>query len=162
RAANSDYERLFRQRIGAPLKLKSTMMTIDAASQPRVAQGYEESRGKLAPAKPWTFRYSSVLAGAGGLRSTARDLTRFLPANVGPFEAPLLPTLADAQSERASGSSADADVGLGWHRRTLGDRIVVWHNGGTGGFHSYIAFDPVARNGVVVLSNSTGDIDDLG
>jgi hypothetical protein len=38
----------------------------------------------------------------------------------------------------------------------------VWHNGGTGGFHSFCGFDPVSRTGVVVLANSTEDIDDIG
>ena len=39
---------------------------------------------------------------------------------------------------------------------------MVWHNGGTGGYHSFIGFDPKARRGVVVLSNSANDIDDIG
>ncbi|MBK8314592.1 MAG: DUF3471 domain-containing protein [Acidobacteria bacterium] len=39
---------------------------------------------------------------------------------------------------------------------------IVWHNGGTGGYHSFIGFDKKKRRGVVVLSNSTNDIDDIG
>ena len=40
---------------------------------------------------------------------------------------------------------------------------MVWHNGQTGGFHSYIGLDPKARVGVVVLADTaTGRIDDLG
>jgi len=38
----------------------------------------------------------------------------------------------------------------------------VWHNGGTGGYHSFIGFDKSKRLGVVVLSNSNNDIDDIG
>ncbi len=38
----------------------------------------------------------------------------------------------------------------------------MWHNGGTGGYHSFIGFDQKRRKGVVVLSNSTNDIDDIG
>jgi len=39
---------------------------------------------------------------------------------------------------------------------------AVWHNGGTGGYHSFIGFDPRRKIGVVVLSNSTLSIDDIG
>lgn len=31
----------------------------------------------------------------------------------------------------------------------------MWHNGGTGGFRSFIGFNAKAEKGVVVLSNST-------
>jgi CubicO group peptidase (beta-lactamase class C family) len=36
------------------------------------------------------------------------------------------------------------------------------HNGGTGGYRSFIGYDPARRAGVVVLSNSAGDVDDIG
>ncbi len=40
---------------------------------------------------------------------------------------------------------------------------MIWHNGQTGGFHSFAAFDRSRGTGVVVLSNSAvGAIDDLG
>ncbi len=42
------------------------------------------------------------------------------------------------------------------------NREIIWHNGGTGGFHSFVGFDKNKRIGVVVLSNSTNDIDDIG
>jgi CubicO group peptidase (beta-lactamase class C family) len=31
----------------------------------------------------------------------------------------------------------------------------VWHNGGTGGFGSFIGFGPDSGRGIVVLTNST-------
>ena len=30
---------------------------------------------------------------------------------------------------------------------------IIWHNGGTGDFNSYLGFDPVRNISVVVLSN---------
>ncbi|MFZ5831817.1 MAG: serine hydrolase domain-containing protein [Planctomycetota bacterium] len=52
-------------------------------------------------------------------------------------------------------------IALGWHYNA-GDG-VLWHNGQTGGYHSYLAIQPEADAGVVVLSNaSTGAIDRLG
>jgi len=41
-------------------------------------------------------------------------------------------------------------------------RGIVWHNGGTGGYHSFVGFDPDRRRGVVILCNTASDVDDLG
>lgn len=39
---------------------------------------------------------------------------------------------------------------------------VTWHNGGTGGYRTFIGFDAAHHNGVVVLSNSATSVDDIG
>jgi CubicO group peptidase (beta-lactamase class C family) len=53
-------------------------------------------------------------------------------------------------------------IGLGWFTSEIDGREVTWHNGGTGGFRSWIGFDRVAGRGVVVLSASDRDVDRLG
>ena len=53
-------------------------------------------------------------------------------------------------------------IGLGWHMTQNNDRIIIWHNGGTNGFTSYVGFDPDSKQGVVVLSNSMVLVDDIG
>jgi len=47
---------------------------------------------------------------------------------------------------------------------TSGGKTIVWHNGGTGGYRSFIGFNRAARTGVVVLSNAgtVAGIDDIG
>jgi hypothetical protein len=55
----------------------------------------------------------------------------------------------------------DARIAFGWHIRTK--EGIHWHNGQTGGYHSYLGLHPASGSGVVVLSNSaTGAIDELG
>jgi hypothetical protein len=53
------------------------------------------------------------------------------------------------------------DVGLCWQlRRGTG---IVWHNGQTGGYHSFVAFAPEKRVGAVLLCNSAAQhVDQLG
>ena len=43
-------------------------------------------------------------------------------------------------------------------------RDLIWHNGGTGGYRTFIGFDPIARIGIVVLSNAgtAAGPDDIG
>ena len=53
-------------------------------------------------------------------------------------------------------------IGLCWHILNKFGMEAIWHNGGTGGYRSFIGFNKKKRQGVVVLSNSANSIDDLG
>ena len=53
-------------------------------------------------------------------------------------------------------------IGLAWLQRRAFGTEIVWHNGGTGGYHSFIGFDPKTGDGAVVLHNSAASIDDIG
>jgi D-alanyl-D-alanine-carboxypeptidase/D-alanyl-D-alanine-endopeptidase len=50
-------------------------------------------------------------------------------------------------------------IGLAW---ITTDKGIVWHNGGTGGYKSFLGFRAGMRRGVVILSNTAMDADDLG
>jgi len=68
-----------------------------------------------------------------------------------------------AEPQFDAGAGGVMRIGLGWHIRQAPDgRRIVWHNGGTGGYHSWAGYDPTRRVGVVVLTNSTENIDDIG
>ena len=53
-------------------------------------------------------------------------------------------------------------IGLGWHMGKTKDDNYIWHNGGTGGCSSYMAFSPDKKIAVVVLSNSAESTDVVG
>jgi CubicO group peptidase (beta-lactamase class C family) len=53
-------------------------------------------------------------------------------------------------------------VGMGWHIRRTGDHDIVWHNGGTGGYRTWIGFGAARKIAAVVLTNSQQSADDLG
>jgi serine-type D-Ala-D-Ala carboxypeptidase/endopeptidase len=52
---------------------------------------------------------------------------------------------------------------LGFTRGSSSDREIVWHDGGTGGFRSFVGYDPKARVGVVAFSNAftVSGVDDI-
>lgn len=55
------------------------------------------------------------------------------------------------------------EVALGWLLdRTNKSNLVHWHNGATGGYHSWLGFVQDSECGVVVLSNSDHSVDDIG
>lgn len=146
--ANKDYEALVLARICKPLGMKDTLMTISPDIKLRLASGHN---GQLQPVPDWEF---NVLAGAGALRSTANDLMIFLAANIGLNESPLTPALKSMQTPRRPTPIPETQIGLGWNIRTKNGGTIVWHNGGTSGFASFVGFDPQRRTGVVVLSNT--------
>jgi CubicO group peptidase (beta-lactamase class C family) len=54
-------------------------------------------------------------------------------------------------------------MALGWHvDDLLFDKPVLWHNGGTGGYASYMAFLRDVPRGVVLLANSDREPDSSG
>ena len=159
RRAGMDYETLVRKRISEPLGMKSTTITLSDALKARLAVGHDR---ELARAANWDI---PTLAGAGALRSSANDLLELLAAFLGMKKTPLAPAMAATLQPRKPAGSPNLQVALGWHVLTTpGGGEIIWHNGGTGGYRSFMGFDPKARTGVVVLSNTftNGGVDDIG
>ena len=146
-AGAASLRELIRKRITGPLGMRSTDYWHES---PLLATGHD-SKGKAVP--HWDF---AVLSGAGALNSNAEDLLTYLDANIGKPRSRLELTMRDAQQPRRPVNAKGDAVGLGWQLRSRAGRTIVHHGGGTGGFQSYIGFDPVARAGVVVLGNSRG------
>jgi CubicO group peptidase (beta-lactamase class C family) len=152
--AGTDYESLIRSRITQPLSMPDTGITLSSSMEQRMATGHNEI---LAPVVNWEF---PTLAGAGALRSSANDMLTFLEAFLGYKESLLAPGMkAMLEVRRAAGQ---AKIGLGWLIYSNDGREIAWHNGGTGGFRSFVGYDPKMRNGVVVLSNASRGVDDIG
>jgi D-alanyl-D-alanine-carboxypeptidase/D-alanyl-D-alanine-endopeptidase len=154
--AGTDYETLVRTRIFQPLKMNNSSIKLTPEMQARLATGHNPA---LLPVPNWEL---PTLAGAGAIRSTVNDMLKFVAANLGLNKSPLLAAMQMAHQSRHETGVPDLEIGLNWHILKKFDTVVVWHNGGTGGYHSFIGFDPKARKGVVVLSNSANDIDDIG
>ncbi|MFF4445065.1 serine hydrolase domain-containing protein [Streptomyces sp. NPDC001502] len=156
RRAGTEYETLITREICAPLGMADTVVMVDATRSERSAQGHAR-RGR--PAAPW---HLADLAGAGGLHSTATDLVAFVRAQLdgGPAELAEAIRLSRAVEYRRS---SFAWVHLGWMAHRLhprqGAHLQIWHNGGTGGFSSFVGFDPEKRLAVIALGNTRRPVD---
>src|SRR5204863_2946365 len=154
--AGSDFESMIRSRITEPLGMPDTGITLSSSMKQRMATGHNSI---LAPVANWD---SLTLAGAGALRSSANDMLTFLEAFLGYKESPLAPAMkAMLEVRRPLGKTA---IGLAWFIYSTDGREIAWHNGGTEGFRSFVAYDPKERVGVVVLSNAStlSGVDDIG
>jgi len=87
-------------------------------------------------------------------------MMKYLAANMGIVDSPLAQAVELSQKLRYK--IGKNDIGLAWLTHNSLDGIIVWHNGGTGGFRSYIGFDKPKKRGVVVLANSQDNADEIG
>lgn len=158
RRAGTDYETLLRTRIATPLNMKDTWVMLPPGAKGRLAQGH------TAGLEPATNRDWRVLVGAGGLKSTTDDLLNFLGAELGYTKSPLDAALKTQLSVRRPTERPDRQVALGWHVNTSPVGDIVWHNGGTGGYRTFMGFIRETGVGIVVLSNvaTASGSDDIG
>ena len=148
------YEELLKQQILKPLKMSESTITFTEDMKSRLAQAHSNGR----EVKNWDI---PALAGAGAIRSSVHDMIKYLEANMGLKKTKLLSSMElshAARHDKANGMS----VGLGWHIRPSEDGDIIWHNGGTGGYRAFSGFIKETKTGVVVLTNSTASVDDIG
>ncbi|HEY4363921.1 MAG TPA: serine hydrolase [Bryobacteraceae bacterium] len=164
--AGTDYETLIRTRITGPLNMPDTGIALSPSMQQRMATGHT---AMLNPTPNWDL---PTLAGAGALRSSANDmltfLEAFLRARESDADSPLAAAMktmlevrrpmAQTPSAQTPASPAKGETGLGWIILSPHGREIAAHDGGTGGFRSWIGYDPSNRTGVVVLSNAATTI----
>jgi CubicO group peptidase (beta-lactamase class C family) len=150
-AASTTYRDLVRERIADPLGLATFYAPRDATElRPTALPGRSRS-GK--PREPWT---GEAIAPAGGLRATVGDM------------ATLTAALLDGSAPGAAALDPVADfsravrIGAAWITMAVDGRPVTWHNGGTGGFRSWLGLDRAAGTGVVVLSATGASVDRAG
>ncbi|MER7764277.1 serine hydrolase domain-containing protein [Streptomyces sp. NPDC097619] len=156
RRAGTPYGDLVRQVVCDPLGMADTVVEADGDRAARLAVGHDR-RGR--PVAPWRL---ADLAGAGALRGTAADLVSFVRAQYGPAPAGLAEAVALTRAGRhRTGPVSWAHLGWMGHRLhpRQGGHTQIWHNGGTGGFSSFVGFGPEERVAVVVLSNTQRPVD---
>jgi len=157
RAAGETYERLLRERVLEPLGMDQTGFDLAPPVNAPFAQGHGPD-GQPVPS--WDI---PTLAGAGALRSTTADLLVFAEANLGPAPAPVHEALDATHRIRIPDIAPGLSMAMGWLvNQRFPERPIVWHNGGTGGFHSFLGLDESGHRAVVVLTNGTESIDDIG
>ncbi len=149
-AAGMSYPELMRTRLFEPLGMTHTAIQ---TSDPLVAGGRTASG---LPARHWIF---DAYAPAGAAVSTAGDLATLATAllkGTAQGMAALHPTAATGQ--------ANTRIGTFWHSsRWQTGQTIVWHDGLTGGYSSYLGLDQRTGRAVVVLSDvGTPATTDLG
>jgi serine-type D-Ala-D-Ala carboxypeptidase/endopeptidase len=152
--ADTPYEQLLVERICIPLGMNDTRINLNEEQQKRLSLPYDMA---LKPTLNWDI---PALAGAGAIRSSVNDMIRFIKANLKKDDKPISPALRLSHMKRHAMEDG-LSMGLGWHLARDGE--TLWHNGGTGGYHAWLAISPEHKVGVVVLANTANmRLDEFG
>jgi serine-type D-Ala-D-Ala carboxypeptidase/endopeptidase len=147
-----DYATAIRTRILEPLGMSHTLVATGA----RIVKtsGGHDADGD--PVPHWSF---AALAGAGAIVSTPNDMLRYARANL-ESAGPLGAATILAQQPRGDAGGGGRRLGYAWVNDPDG---IVWHNGGTAGFRTFLGLDRAHDRAIVVFANGSLDaVDALG
>ena len=148
RKAGMSYEQLVKERILDPLGMADTKVTLTEEQTTKFAAGHDPVGEAVSH---WDIR---TLEGAGALRSTGKDMMKYLRANMGKIATPLDAAIERSQKMIMSFELESSKIGYGWISVKEHWSNVIFHDGGTGGFRSFIGFEPKMDRGLVLLINS--------
>ena len=141
------YEELLQYYIARPLHMSSTT-TDRNKTKGQLVTGLNK-KGK--PTDNWDL---SILTGAGSILSTAKDLAVFALSNFDENN-----SIFKHQHHKTFEANRFLSLALGWHilkvHKPPIDKFYS-HEGGTGGYRSFIGLDLSQKNGIVLLSNVSG------
>lgn len=139
------YEDLIQEYVCRPLGLLNTTTQPSSLQKERLTPGHSP-KGQIVP--NWDF---DALPGCGAIRSNVEDLLKFIEANLGKCDPRI--SLALNKTQECLFKKDNGWMGLGWRIYEIGGRTFHFHNGGTGGYVSFLVFDKARQFGVVLLSN---------
>jgi CubicO group peptidase (beta-lactamase class C family) len=153
RREGGGYELLIRRRILIPLGMTSTAVTLTPELERRLSPGHTRT---FARAPNWDL---PVLEGCAALKSDANDMLTFLAAELGYVQTPLSGAMGAMLKVRRPTDWGPQRQAIGWLVSQTGMGEIAHHEGETGGYRTYVAFDPNRRSGIVVLANAHTDVD---
>jgi len=150
--SNKGIEKLYRSRLTNPLKMTRTASQMTDRINETRAQGYSYHIETL----------NHVNSVWPAFKSSASDMLKYLGANLGLVKSELYPAMIAAHEIQSNQGLVHFQQAFGWWRDMADGKNIALHNGFTHGFRAFAAIDKNKKRGVVVLSNSSGYIDDIG
>jgi len=147
----TDYETILKEKVLYPLDLKNTIITLSEQNKENLVQHYQSSRyGNFTPMPLWDW---DVLAPAGALKSSAKDMALFI-AHCLELQKSSLTLLVNEQQTLFDVSMSQYKMGYGWLHLNYEGHSLYFHNGSTYQASSFIGFDKDHKVGVIILANT--------
>ena len=154
-----DWNTLLQRDLLDPLGMKESSYTAAAIkAAANHADGYRYTPDESVEV-PFSQLFPYDYGGAGDINSTIEDMARWVRLNLGngAFEAKRLVSTENLDMTRTPKVAINEKnaYALGWVISQTPNGTVVWHNGGTTSFGSYVGLQFDRNVGVIVLSNET-------
>lgn len=143
KVSGSTYDDLLKKYITGPLNMTETAAMLNPEQNGRFVDGHT-STGKKMP--HWD---TGVHEGAGAIKSSLYDMSLFVQANLNEDH----PLASAIQQSHTPVMIGDSTHHYAWFSDNISDQNILWHNGGTFGFSSYLAINKEQDIGIVLLSN---------
>lgn len=160
---NMTYEEAMIDLIAKELSMNSTIVHADETKKSKLAKGHNSfirigSFNIGRQSQYWDMH--DAMAGCGGIRSSGKDMMKYLEGMINQNL-----QFSELSKQPLLSINENRDIAMGWmiQDNIVENQKVIWHNGQTGGFNSYIGFTENQNKGVVILSNlATKDVLPLG
>lgn len=146
---NENYGSVIKKLITEPLGMSSTFIHVPADLMDNYAQGYSPT------GKPVRHYELNAWPAGGALRSTSRDMLKFLKANLDLEGPELLRNAMQLAQQGIFKVNENLTLSLGWQRFKKENLLIIDKNGGVPGFSSYIGMIPAKKMGIVILANKS-------
>ncbi len=150
---NKDFEDVMIDKITNSLGMDNTRVVFTPSMKKNLAKGHDNGE----EVENWDI---SGLTGAGGIRSSAVDMAKYVQANMGVIKSPLYDAMQWSHKKAYENENQKFKIGFTWHFDNDGE--IVQHGGATGGYRAFAGFVRGTQKGVVVLTNSTEGIGRIG
>ncbi len=148
------FEKIVNNFICAKAGMDATKQMLTKKDSSLFTQGYTET---IDVQGQWDFK---ALGAAGCLRSNADDMLKYAMLNLGSKDIVLQKAIE--LSHTSTFNQDGENIALNWFIRELGWGNVLFHNGGTGGYRSFLAINQSTKNAVIILSNTAVSNDNIG
>lgn len=150
----NSYAQVLREQVLRPLGLARTIVAMKGTPATKdLAPGH--ANGKRID--HWTF---DAAAPACALRSSVRELARFLSTCLAQPDGPMCVDLIETMKPLRK--TDIGFIGMGWGIAGESPHRTYSHSGGIGGYRSFLGFTPQNHRGVVILTNTVANVDELG
>jgi CubicO group peptidase (beta-lactamase class C family) len=162
--SDQSYASYIAQHVFAPLEMRHSFTSEEAARQAGLAEGY---RWLFGVPTPIVYPYSVAQMPAGFLIASAEDMAHFLIAqlNGGRFGNATILSREGVAAMQAPGvpvGNGQSTYGLGWRTGSLGGVPAISHAGDHPNMHTMVFIEPQGRRGAVLLFNSQNMLAQFG
>lgn len=138
------YEQLLKEKIFKKLDMRNTGIDDPNRKDANKAIGYEASITDFYV--PSSSINIGILAGAGGMYSTAPDLLKFMSGLT-------RHQLLNTANTKLLFTPNKGNYGFGWEITTLNNQQIIGHSGAIDGFKANLLYFPASETTIAVLSN---------
>ncbi len=148
----TSYETILKRDIFDVLGMNNSSLFLTEQQQLNKASGHNSNKDIV----PF-YTANDIFQGAGMIKSSLHDMFKYLEANMGLSDNPLLEAMEKTHKQTPGINTGSLGyIGLAWFIIELDDgQDIIYSGGDTNGHSVYMAFNPSTSTGAIILMNAS-------